>query len=111
MRTNWIGVTWMIVGWLAIYVKWWLKCRCRYRGPGPWQAYCHRVERGYRRPSWSSRALRQMPYIMPATRACSILQLIKKTIPTNSDRPPAEVLEVVRKALLALPLTLEFLEF
>jgi len=51
-----------------------------------------------------------MPYIMPATRACSILQLIKKTIPTNSDRPPAEVLEVVRKALLALPLTLEFLE-
>jgi hypothetical protein len=39
-----------------------------------------------------------------------VLQLIKKTIPTNSDRPRAEVLEVVRKALLALPLTLEFLE-
>ena len=40
-----------------------------------------------------------------------VLQLIKETIPTNSDRPPAEVLEVVRKDLLALPLTLEFLEF
>ena len=39
-----------------------------------------------------------------------VLQLIKETIPTNSDRPPAEVLEVVRKDLLALPLTLEFLE-
>ena len=40
-----------------------------------------------------------------------VLQLIKKTISTHTDPPPAEVLEVVWKALLALPLTLAFLEF
>ena len=42
--------------------------------------------------------------------ALEVLQLTKKTIPTNSDRPPTEVLKVVRKDLLALQLTLEYLE-
>jgi hypothetical protein len=27
-------------------------------------------------------------------------ELIKRTIPTNSDRPPEEAVEVIRKALL-----------
>jgi hypothetical protein len=30
-----------------------------------------------------------------------VLEAIKRTIPTNSDSPPAEVFEVIRKALLA----------
>jgi hypothetical protein len=30
-----------------------------------------------------------------------VLDLIKRTIPSNSDTPPAEVFEVIRKALLA----------
>lgn len=30
-----------------------------------------------------------------------VLELLKRTIPTNSDRPPGEVFEVVKKALLA----------
>jgi hypothetical protein len=30
-----------------------------------------------------------------------LLELVKRTVPTNSDEPPAAVFEVIRKALLA----------
>jgi hypothetical protein len=32
---------------------------------------------------------------------CDVLELIKRTIPTNSDRPPEEIFGVLKKALMA----------
>jgi hypothetical protein len=62
-------------------------------------------------PPVSREPPRQIPYKAPEMPAdlspadwsvlMSVLEAIKRTIPSNSDTPPAEVFDVIRKALLA----------
>jgi hypothetical protein len=49
----------------------------------------------YRKPEPGALSPQDWAALMP------VLELIKRTIPSNSDTPPAEVFDVIRKALLA----------
>jgi hypothetical protein len=49
----------------------------------------------YRKPEPGALSPQDWAALMP------VLELIKRTIPSNSDTPPAEIFEILRKALLA----------